>query len=62
MTQAKLGEDVASASCANNVAEQFRFGQQIGVNGTPNIILPDGSLIPGYQPAAILKQALEASS
>ncbi|MEE3129987.1 MAG: thioredoxin fold domain-containing protein, partial [Pseudomonadota bacterium] len=38
---------------------QYMLGQKLGVNGTPNIVLPDGSLIPGYQPAALLAKALE---
>ncbi|BFT29221.1 bifunctional protein-disulfide isomerase/oxidoreductase DsbC [Alteromonas sp. D210916BOD_24] len=58
LTDAKAGEEVASASCKNKVAEQYRLGQKLGVNGTPNIILPDGSLVPGYQPAELLVQAL----
>ncbi len=59
LTDAKAGEEVASASCKNKVAEQYKLGQKLGVNGTPNIILPDGSLVPGYQPADLLVQALE---
>jgi len=59
LTKAKAGNDVASASCKNKVAEQYMLGQKLGVNGTPNIVLPDGSLIPGYQPAALLTKALE---
>ena len=59
ITKAKAGEQVASASCANKVAEQYNFGKQIGVNGTPNIVLPDGSVIPGYQPAVRLQMALQ---
>jgi len=59
LTKAKAGNDVASASCKNKVAEQYMLGQKLGVNGTPNIVLPDGSLIPGYQPAALLAKALE---
>lgn len=61
ITQAKAGEQVPSASCANQVAEQYNFGKQIGVNGTPNIVLPDGSVIPGYQPAKQLELALQAT-
>ncbi|MDP5032883.1 MAG: bifunctional protein-disulfide isomerase/oxidoreductase DsbC [Paraglaciecola sp.] len=60
MDDAKNGQTVASKVCENKVAEQYAFGQQIGVNGTPNIILPDGSLIPGYQPPNLLEQALKA--
>lgn len=62
LTDAKAGNDVASASCSNKVAEQYMLGQKLGVNGTPNIVLPDGSLIPGYQPAELLSQALDAAS
>ncbi|MEW9799005.1 bifunctional protein-disulfide isomerase/oxidoreductase DsbC [Alteromonas lipolytica] len=58
MTEAKAGESVPSASCKNTVAEQYRLGQRLGVNGTPNIILPDGSLVPGYQPASAIAQVL----
>jgi len=58
LTQAKSGENVAKASCENKVAEQYMLGQKLGVNGTPNIILPDGTLIPGYQPANVLMQTL----
>ncbi|MBT1451059.1 thioredoxin fold domain-containing protein [Glaciecola sp. XM2] len=60
ITKAKAGEQVADASCANKVSEQFSFGQKIGVNGTPNIVLPDGSVVPGYQPAKQLELALQA--
>ena len=59
LTAAKNGEAVKPKSCESKVAEQYAFGQRVGVNGTPNIILPDGSLIPGYQPPRILVQALQ---
>jgi thiol:disulfide interchange protein DsbC len=60
MNNAKNGQDVTPKSCDSRVAEQYAFGQKVGVNGTPNIILPDGSLIPGYQPPKMLEQALKA--
>ena len=59
LTDAKSGESVEAQTCKNKVAQQYEFGQQIGVNGTPNIILPDGSLIPGYQPAEAIAQVLK---
>jgi thiol:disulfide interchange protein DsbC len=59
MTNAKGGDGVTSKTCDNKIAEQYAFGQSIGVNGTPNIILPDGSLIGGYQPPAMLAEALK---
>lgn len=61
MTKAKTGDNIASTSCENEVAEQYNFGKAIGVNGTPNIILPNGTVIPGYQPAQSLLSALKAA-
>ena len=60
MTKAKAGEKVETQSCANKVEQQYAFGQRIGVSGTPNIILPDGTLIGGYQPAPVLLQSLKS--
>jgi thiol:disulfide interchange protein DsbC len=60
ITKAKEGLQVPAASCANQVAEQYNFAKQIGVNGTPNIVLPDGSVVPGYQPAKELALALQS--
>lgn len=60
LTEAKSGESVNTAKCQNTVAQQYQLGQRLGVTGTPNIILEDGTLIPGYQPAQVLIQALNA--
>lgn len=61
MNQAKAGQSVAAAQCDNPVLKQFELGQLIGVNGTPAIVLANGQMIPGYQPAPELaKLALEA--
>ena len=60
MDNAKAGGTVASENCETKVAEQYAFGQKVGVNGTPNIIMPDGSVIPGYQPPKKLEEALKA--
>lgn len=59
LTRLKNGEAVPIDVCANNpVAEQFQLGQQAGVNGTPAIVLMDGTLLPGYRPANVLAQIL----
>ncbi|UTW08855.1 thioredoxin fold domain-containing protein [Pseudomonas benzenivorans] len=61
MDLAKARKDVPEAQCDNPVAQQYALGQMIGVNGTPAIVLANGKLIPGYQPAPQLaQQALEA--
>lgn len=51
MNQAKARKKVPAATCENPVADQFKLGQMIGVQGTPAIFLANGQLIPGYQPA-----------
>ena len=61
LTVAKSGGHVTQSQCANSVAEQYSLGQRIGVAGTPYIVLPDGSLIGGYQPAYQLIQSLKQS-
>lgn len=61
MTLAKSGKDVPAAQCANPVDEQYQLGQMIGVQGTPAIVLANGQMIPGYQPAPQLAQAAQAA-
>ncbi|MEP4888994.1 MAG: bifunctional protein-disulfide isomerase/oxidoreductase DsbC [Aliiglaciecola sp.] len=58
LTAAKTGADVNGTTCSNKVADEYAFGTRVGVNGTPNIILPDGSLVGGYMPADALLQKL----
>lgn len=62
MTDGKNGKAVKQASCQNNVAQQYELGLSFGINGTPALILPDGRLIPGYQPAAALVAALSQNA
>lgn len=59
MTDAKAGKRIKNAKCDAKIAEQYELGQSFGVNGTPAIILEDGSLIPGYQPPKDLLRVLE---
>lgn len=54
MNLAKTRQQVPAAECDNPVAKQYALGQMIGVTGTPAIILANGKMIPGYQPAAQL--------
>lgn len=51
LTQAKLGKAVKSAKCANTpVRQTWELGHEIGIEGTPGLVLADGELIPGYLP------------
>ncbi|WP_136249305.1 DsbC family protein [Halomonas borealis] len=45
-------------SCDNPVEEQYHLGMQLGVQGTPAIVLPDGRMVPGYVPAERLASLL----
>ena len=55
LTRLKNSQTVDVAYCEDNpVAEQFRLGGELGVSGTPAIVLEDGTLLPGYLPAHAL--------
>lgn len=58
MDKAKAGEPIDSATCDNPVAEQYELGKQVGVTGTPAILLEDGNIIRGYMPADKLAEGL----
>ncbi len=59
LTELKAGKLVSTAVCENNpVAKHLDLGQSIGVTGTPAIVLMDGTMIPGYKPAADLAALL----
>lgn len=61
MTDAKGGDSVARAEkCNAPVAEHYQLGQSFGISGTPAIILQDGTMIPGYQPAAAISATIDA--
>ncbi|MDN3524453.1 DsbC family protein [Halomonas sabkhae] len=48
----------SDATCDNPVEEQYHLGLELGVQGTPAIIMPDGRLVPGYVPAERLAKLL----
>lgn len=54
ITELKAGNDIPPLSCENPVAAQFDLGHEVGVTGTPAIVLEDGRLLPGYAVAADL--------
>src|SRR5690606_23915808 len=60
MTAAKRGADVPAADCAmkEQIEQQYRLGREVGVTGTPALVLEDGTMLPGYVPAATLGPAL----
>jgi len=48
LTKAKSGEKVAHKQCDNPVKSEYELGLKFGVDGTPTLILEDGSVLPGY--------------
>jgi thiol:disulfide interchange protein DsbC len=58
MSAAKEGQVIAKKTCNNPVAQQFKLGQKLGVEGTPAMFLENGTSLPGYVPAKRLAQAL----
>lgn len=62
MTRAKRGETVRSNKCKTAVVQRdFALGQEVGLRGTPALLLEDGELVSGYVPAAMLIRRLEQS-
>lgn len=59
LTALKNNEHLMPLSCKSNpVAADFKLGGEIGVSSTPNMWLPDGSLMIGYLPPAALAKKL----
>ncbi|MBD3821253.1 MAG: DsbC family protein [Thiotrichales bacterium] len=52
------GGAVDMKTCANPVMNDMKLAELFGVNGTPNILLDDGELIPGYVESKDLIQKL----
>lgn len=55
---AKMGKPIPRRNCPNPVLRQYELGNEVGVNGTPTIVLPDGHVIGGYVPAHQLAKGL----
>lgn len=51
LTHAKADEDVPQKTCDNPVKQHMQAAKQVGVSGTPTLVLEDGSLLQGYVPA-----------
>lgn len=58
LTDAKNNIAIKSEKCKSPVAQQYTLGQMMGINGTPALVLEDGTIVPGYIPAARLSEGL----
>ena len=47
---AKSGGDVEEKTCKNPIKDHLKLARELGVRGTPAILLENGQLLPGYVP------------
>jgi thiol:disulfide interchange protein DsbC len=59
LTDSKAGKNLPNKTCDNPVDKHMALVEKLGITGTPTMVLEDGSMIPGYVPAARLLAALE---
>jgi thiol:disulfide interchange protein DsbC len=63
MTDAKAGRAIGKETCETPIREHMAAAEQIGVRGTPTIVLEDGQMLPGYVPAdELVKRANSAAA
>ena len=63
LTKAKLGQTFETAACNTSMlTRHYSLGQDIGLSGTPAIVLEDGTLIGGYVSAEMLDMRIAAAS
>jgi thiol:disulfide interchange protein DsbC len=59
LTRAKLGQPLTNKVCASNPVARFHaLGQDFDLQGTPDIVLANGEMFPGYVPPVELAQHL----
>ncbi len=58
MTLAKSGQKVEMKECDNPVSSHYSLGEQMGIRGTPALVLDDGEKLPGYVPPDRLNEYL----
>lgn len=61
LTKAKAGQDLPTIKCPSHPVDQhMKIANDLGITGTPTLVLADGSILPGYVPAARLRQYLDS--
>jgi thiol:disulfide interchange protein DsbC len=58
INQANNGAELEPMMCPNPIESQYNLALSAGVNGTPYMVLNDGTLIPGYLTPTQLKQRI----
>jgi len=60
LTRAKANQSIEPKQCDNPIMAQYIAGQEVGLRGTPLILLADGTAINGYMPADRVEQRMLA--
>ncbi len=50
LDMAKAGGDIEEKTCDNPIKDHMNLARELGVRGTPAIVLENGKLLPGYVP------------
>lgn len=58
MRQGKMPQG-GHSSCENPIAETMQLGEQLGFNGTPTLVLPNGKTQSGYSPMPHLEVMIQ---
>ncbi len=59
LDMAKAGAELEAKDCENPIDEHLNVSRNLGVRGTPAIILQNGNMLPGYVPASKLIAELQ---
>lgn len=60
LDDAMAGKTLPKPDCkSEEVDNNLKLGEELGIRGTPAIIFPDGRLLPGYLPADALIELME---
>ncbi|WP_081803401.1 DsbC family protein [Halotalea alkalilenta] len=64
MSAAVRGEELSASggACVAQIERDYELGKRLGVQGTPAVVFPDGSIVPGYLPVDQLTQLIDARS
>ena len=63
LEQAFAGKSLPEPSCKTDTIENnLKLAQQLGIHGTPTLILPNGQVAPGYKPLDELLKLIEESN
>ncbi len=62
LEQAFSGKSLPEPNCETDIIEKNKeLAQQLGIHGTPTLILPNGQIAPGYKPLDELLKLIEES-